>query len=93
MKQLLFEETQISSDTYIREFSQDTTITEFTWHRDDEDRAILAIESTDWKIQLENKLPQSLNSTVFIERGQWHRVIRGTGTLKVKIIKGDGFDK
>lgn len=91
--ELPFEETQISNDTYIREFLQSSNMNEFTWHRDDEDRMIIAIESTDWKIQLENKLPQSLNSTVFIERGQWHRVIKGTGSLRVKIVKGHGFDK
>lgn len=90
---LPFEETKISDDTYIREFSHSSDINEFMWHRDDEDRMIIAVEPTDWKIQLENKLPQSLSSTVFIERGQWHRVIKGTGSLRVKIVKGSGFDK
>jgi hypothetical protein len=84
---LPFEETQITDDTYIREFSQESDVNEFTWHRDDEDRMIVATEPTDWKIQLENKLPQGLSSTVFIERGEWHRLIKGTGKLTVKIIK------
>jgi hypothetical protein len=86
---LPFEETQITDDTYIREFSQESDVNEFTWHRDDEDRMIVATEPTDWKIQLENKLPQGLSSTVFIERGEWHRLIKGTGKLTVKIIKSD----
>jgi hypothetical protein len=84
---LPFEETQISEDTYIREFSQSSDVNEFMWHRDDEDRVIVTIEPTDWKIQLENKLPQSLGSTVFIERGEWHRLIKGTGNLKIKVVK------
>jgi hypothetical protein len=84
---LPFEETQITDDTYIREFSQESDVNEFTWHRDDEDRMIVATEPTDWKIQLENRLPQGLSSTVFIERGEWHRLIKGTGKLTVKIIK------
>jgi hypothetical protein len=87
MINLPFEETQITDDTYIREFSQESDVNEFTWHRDDEDRMIVATEPTDWKIQLENKLPQGLSSTVFIERGEWHRLIKGTGKLTVKIIK------
>lgn len=84
---LPFEETQISEDTYIREFSQSSDVNEFMWHRDDEDRVIVTIEPTDWKIQLENKLPQSLGSTVFIEQGEWHRLIKGTGNLKIKVVK------
>ena len=86
---LPFEETQITDDAYIREFSQESDVNEFTWHRDDEDRMIVATEPTDWKIQLENKLPQGLSSTVFIERGEWHRLIKGTGKLTVKITKSD----
>lgn len=77
----------------IRTFNDSIDPIELKWHRDDEDRAIISIEKTDWQVQLENRLPQSLNSVVFIERGQWHRVIKGTGTLKVKIAKGDGFNK
>jgi hypothetical protein len=86
---LPFEETQITDDNYIREFSQESDVNEFTWHRDDEDRMIVATEPTDWKIQLENRLPQGLSSTVFIERGEWHRLIKGTGKLTVKITKSD----
>ena len=86
---LPFKETKINDDTLIREFSQDTDSSEFMWHRDDEDRVIVAKESTDWLIQLEDSLPQSLNSSVFIARGEWHRLIKGTGELRVKIIKND----
>ena len=93
MTDLPFVETQLSTDTYLREFSQLSNVSEFVWHRDDEDRSVLSIETTDWKIQLENSLPQSLNSAVFIEMGQWHRLIKGTGKLTVKIVKGDGFNK
>jgi hypothetical protein len=57
------------------------------WHRDDENRTIEIIGNTDWKIQLENQLPTSLNTPIFIERHQWHRVIKGTGNLRLKIYK------
>jgi hypothetical protein len=36
---------------------------------------------------LENKLPQDLNIPVFIERGEWHRLIKGKGELRIKIVK------
>jgi hypothetical protein len=36
---------------------------------------------------LENQLPKSLNSKIFIPMGVWHRVIKGTGDLKIVLIK------
>ena len=56
-------------------------------HRDDENGTIELIGNTDWKIQLENQLPTSLNNPIFIERHQWHRVIKATGNLRLKIYK------
>ena len=37
--------------------------------------------------QLEDKLPVSLNEPIFIKRHQWHRLIKGGGSLMVKITK------
>jgi hypothetical protein len=86
--------TDLNMESYvIRTFDDSIDPTELKWHRDDEDRAVISVSSTDWKIQLENSLPQSLDSVVFIERGQWHRLIKGTGELRVKIVKSNGFDK
>ena len=80
--------TDINTENYVvRTFNESIDPIELKWHRDDEDRTILSIEKTDWKIQLENKLPQDLNIPVFIERGEWHRLIKGNGELKVKIVK------
>ena len=57
------------------------------WHMDDEDRTVEATHKTDWMLQLENKLPVSLDKPIFIEKHQWHRLIKGKGHLTVKIIK------
>ena len=76
------------TDSYIvREFSQDIDPIELLWHRDDEDRTIEILGETDWAIQLDNSLPISLNKRIFIPRHEWHRVIKGTGNLIIKIIK------
>lgn len=76
------------TDLYIiREFSENIDPIELLWHRDDEDRTIEIIGKTDWKIQLENNLPSSLNNPIFIPRSMYHRVIKGTGSLKIKIYK------
>jgi hypothetical protein len=76
------------TDTYIiREFSENIDPIELMWHRDNEHRTVEIIGKTDWKIQLDNTLPTSLNESIFIPKHQWHRVIKGTETLKLKIYK------
>jgi len=71
----------------IREFNENIDPIELMWHRDNEHRTVEIIGKTDWKIQLDNTLPTSLNESIFIPKHQWHRVIKGTGTLKLKIYK------
>ena len=74
----------------IREFSQDTPSFEFVWHRDKEDRVVEAIHDTDWKLQLDNEFPQQLSENkLFIPKETYHRVIKGTGDLVVKIWQKD----
>ncbi len=76
------------TDTYIiREFSENIDPIELKWHRDREDRTIEIIGETNWMLQLENKLPTSMNQPIFISKGEWHRVIKGEGTLILKINK------
>jgi hypothetical protein len=77
----------INGNEVIRVFENDDLGTEELWHRDLEDRTIEAIGETDWQLQLENQLPTSLKERIFIPRHEWHRVIKGTGTLKLKIHK------
>lgn len=69
-----------------RTFTQNIDQQELVWHRDEEDREVTALHSTDWKVQLENELPQTITK-ITIPRGVYHRVIKGTGTLEVKIKK------
>ena len=76
---------EITDKYIIREFGDDIDPIELMWHRDDEDRTIEILGETDWAIQLEDSLPTSLNSRIFIKRHEWHRVVKGTGKLTLKI--------
>jgi len=78
-------------DGYIlREFSEDTPSFEFVWHRDKEDRLVEALHDTDWKFQLDNQLPIRLSKDkLFIPKETYHRLIKGTGDLVVKIWQKD----
>lgn len=74
----------------IREFSQDTPSFEFVWHRDKEDRIVQATHDTDWLFQLDNEIPQQLSENkLFIPKETYHRLIKGTGDLVVKIWQKD----
>ena len=76
------------AETYIvREFNENIDPIELMWHRDNEDRTLEIVDQTDWKIQLDNQLPILLENHIFIPRHLYHRVIKGTGTLKLKIYK------
>lgn len=84
---LPFQETKLGDNEFIRVFSQDTDSGEFVWHRDREDRIIESIGETDWLIQIDNELPKIIKDKVLIPMGVYHRVIKGTGDLKIKLIK------
>jgi hypothetical protein len=76
-----------TSDYIIREFDEDIDPIELMWHRDEEDRLVEALDTTDWMIQLDNSLPLLFSKPIFIPKYSWHRVIKGHKKLKVKIHK------
>ena len=84
---LPFKEEQVSENTFIRTFYQDVDSGDLYWHRDFEDRIIESIEETDWKFQLDDKLPINIEGEIFIPKGVYHRIIKGTGDLKIKLKK------
>ena len=78
---------EVTNNYIIREFGDTIDPIELMWHRDDEDRILEIIGDTDWQLQLENQLPTSLNALISIPKHEWHRVIKGTGKLQLKIHK------
>jgi len=82
-----YKDLEVTNEHIIREFDENIDPIELKWHRDNENRIVEIVGETDWKIQLENQLPTSINESIFIPKGQWHRVIKGNGTLTLKINK------
>jgi hypothetical protein len=82
-----YKDIEVTDKYIIREFNENIDPIELLWHRDNEDRLVEVIGKTDWQIQLENQLPTSMNQPIFIPRHEWHRAIKGTGNLKLKIYK------
>jgi quercetin dioxygenase-like cupin family protein len=77
-----------TTNTYIiREFNENIDPIELKWHRDLEDRTITVLEGNGWYFQRDNELPLELEEGVhiFIPKMEWHRIIKGNTTLKIKI--------
>lgn len=74
---------------HVRTFSSDLTEMELKWHFDEEDRIVFCENETDWMFQMDNELPIKIekNTPIFIPEGQYHRIIKGTGDLTVKVKK------
>ncbi len=84
---LPFDEEKIGENIFIRTFNSEVDSGEMSWHRDHEDRIIESIGETDWKFQIDNQLPTNINDQIFIPKGIYHRLIKGSGDLKIKLIK------
>jgi hypothetical protein len=84
---LPFTEKKLEGEVYIRTFYENVDSGDLHWHRDYEDRIIESTHETDWTFQIDDELPQKLNKEIFIPKGVYHRLIKGTGDLRIKIIK------
>lgn len=67
-----------------RLFGPDVDPHDLVWHRDREDRRLTVVGDTDWLVQLEDELPRAVHGA-FIGAGVWHRLIKGTGLLRLLI--------
>ena len=87
---LPFTEEIIDSTTIIRTFDPSKIKDhQLKWHWDEQDRSVEPMHDSDWKIQFDNKLPQTLNqhTSYYIKEGTYHRLIKGTDILSLKINK------
>lgn len=82
--------TQIDNNTFIREICLDVSEDDLVWHRDAKDRTIYLLEGENWYIQFDNFMPELLikNEEIYVPKNTFHRVIKGTTKLKIKIIEG-----
>ena len=85
--ELPFEEEHIKGNEFIRVFKHEIDSVDFMWHLDKEDRIISPIGETNWRIQLDNELPKLIKEKIYIPKGVYHRLIKGNGDLKIKLIK------
>lgn len=87
MEKLPYKDNWISETQSIREFRYDLHDEELKWHFDDEDRTIVPLIENDWKFQFDNQLPINIKEKITIKKGEWHRLIKGSGDLRLLIIR------
>lgn len=80
---------ELKNGFHIRTFSSQINETELKWHFDMEDRLVICENDTDWMFQIDNQLPIKIkkDNPIFIPEGEYHRIIKGTGDLTIKVKK------
>lgn len=84
---LPFTEIKKTNSLLVRKFDKDISEQELKWHWDEEDRIIRPLKETNWKFQFDNCLPQNIEGEIKINKGEWHRLIKGSGDLEIEIQK------
>ena len=76
---------------FLRTFSGNISIEELIWHRDRKDRSVTVIVGSGWKLQMDNEIPVDLlpRRTYNIPKETFHRLLKGNGSLLLKIIEKD----
>lgn len=79
----------VKDNVITRVIPENVTSAELVWHRDRNDRVVEILQSEGWKFQMDNELPQTLKrgDILEIEKNTYHRVIKGTGDLVIKITE------
>ena len=82
-----YEDVILEDGAIIRTFAEGLNEEELVWHRDRNDREIAVLSGNGWQLQMDNKLPEELKSgrLYYINKEEYHRLIKGNGTLKLKI--------
>lgn len=90
---MVYEQENIGKYKFRRVFTENVETDELIWHRDREDRKVYVESGNDWMLQIDNELPQVLQEghTYFIPKMTYHRVIKGTGDLKIVIDESSNY--
>lgn len=84
---MIYSQKNISKNIFERVFSENVDTDELVWHRDRLDRHVHIEKNNGWLLQMDNELPKLMQEgrTYFIPKETYHRVIKGTGDLVIKI--------
>jgi hypothetical protein len=77
----------METNLILREFEEDVNDSELIWHRDKSDREVTVLSGYNWKLQMDDELPEELKHgrVYHINKMVYHRLIKGSGKLLLKI--------
>jgi hypothetical protein len=80
-------EDYVGTDYFLRVFYPNIEESELIWHRDKKDREIEVVSGVGWQLQMDDELPFELEEGQIynIKKEEYHRLIKGKGTLRIKI--------
>ena len=79
-----FDET-LEDGWIIRKFVVDTNPLDLVWHVDNATRIVVPLNDNDWMYQEDNSLPIRIDKELLVIKGIYHRIIKGTTDLIIKI--------
>jgi len=84
-----FIEKRLSENTFVRVFNHKAPDHLFKWHKDENPRIVIVLNNSDWKFQFDDSHPFILNKgmNIAIPKDYFHRVIKGTTPLWVKVTE------
>ena len=90
---MVYNQENIGKNKFKRVIKESVESDERIWHMYYSDRKVFVESGNDWLLQMDNELPQVLQEgqTYFIPKMTYHRVIKGSGDLKM--IIDESFDK
>ena len=83
----IYSDKQITLNSFTRTFKHNVNDHELVWHRDRANRFLTVLSGNQWYLQMDNQLPVALTigSHHYIPQEIYHRLIKGTDDLVVKI--------
>jgi hypothetical protein len=89
---MIYSNEELGKDKFRRVFKENVDSEELIWHRDREDRFVFVESGSNWMLQMDNDIPVVLQEGLkyFIPKMTYHRVIKGTGDLKIVIDESIG---
>jgi len=84
-----YTQTSITQNVFERIFDLSVDNEELVWHRDRRTRFVKVLEGVGWKFQFDNQLPKEIGpgSTIHINKLSYHRLLKGSTPLKVRIVE------
>lgn len=84
-----YTEFKLGNGDRLRVFKPEVEDEELVWHRDEENRKVMVMESGGWKLQMDNEEPITLvkDKTYDIPKMVYHRIIKGEYELVLRIKK------